>query len=467
MIEIIKKIIIYFNIFLFYYVIAINFIYFLQLLLSAFKLYDYINKMTYSDYRKYTVSDNMIPISILVPAYNEQETIVENIKSLIALNYPIFEVIVINDGSKDNTLENIIKAFDLKITNQPIRYLIRTNNIKGVYRNIDVPNLIVIDKENGGKADALNAGINVSKYPVFTSIDADSILDSDSLVRVIMPFIEDRETIAVGGIIRIANGSKIKDGRVEDIRLPKNRLAMFQIIEYLRSFLTGKMGWDSIGGLLIISGAFGAFSKSIAIEVGGYTIDTIGEDMELVVKLHEYMRKNKRKYKIRFIPDPVCWTQVPEKIKDLRMQRRRWQIGLIDSLFRHKNLLFNPKYGLVGLFAIPYFWIFEMFGPIIEMLGYILIPISYILGLLSFRYFILFFILSILYGIVLSIGAVLLEQYTFNKYPSIKQLFKLSLYAVLENIGYRQITTVFRIEGMVKYKSLKYSWGKIERQNFN
>ncbi len=465
--EILKNIVVYFNMFLLYYVLAINSIYFLQLLLSAFKLYDYLNKMTYSDYRKYTVSDNMIPISILVPAYNEEETIVENIKSLIALNYPTFEVVVINDGSKDKTLENIIKAFDLKVVNQPIRYLVKTNKIHKVYRNIDIPKLVVIDKENGGKADALNAGINLSRYPVFTSIDADSILDSDSLVRVIMPFIEDQETIAVGGIVRIANGSKIKDGRVEEINLPKNRLAMFQVIEYLRAFLTGRMGWDSIGGLLIISGAFGAFRKNTAVEVGGYANNTIGEDMELVVKLHEYMRRNKRKYKLRFIPDPVCWTQAPEKIKDLRGQRRRWQIGLIDSLFRHKKLLFNHRYGVIGLLAAPYFWIFEMLGPIIEMLGYILIPISYIFGLLNFKYFILFLVSSILYGIVLSIGAVLLEQYTFNKYPSVKQLLRLSLYGILENFGYRQLTTLFRIEGIIKYKKLKHSWGKMKRHNFS
>jgi len=227
------------------------------------------------------------------------------------------------------------------------------------------------------------------------------------------------------------------------------------------------MGWDSIGGLLIISGAFGAFRKNTAVEVGGYANNTIGEDMELVVKLHEYMRRNKRKYKLRFIPDPVCWTQAPEKIKDLRGQRRRWQIGLMDSLFRHKKLLFNPRYGVIGLLAAPYFWIFEMLGPIIEMLGYILIPISYIFGLLNFKYFILFLVSSILYGIVLSIGAVLLEQYTFNKYPSVKQLLRLSLYGILENFGYRQLTTLFRIEGIIKYKKLKHSWGKMKRHNFS
>jgi len=459
--------ILYFNYFVMFYVLCINSIYFIQLILSAFSLYDYIRKMRFSDYRKYTASENMIPISVLVPAYNEEETIVDNIKSLLSLNYPSFEIVVINDGSKDNTLKKVIDAFGLSEVNQPIRYLIKTNKVKGVYRNTDIPNLVVVDKENGGKADALNAGINLSRYPVFTSIDADSILESDSLVRVIMPFIEDKFTIAVGGIVRIANGSVIIDGRIERVNLPTSKLAMFQVVEYLRAFLTGRMGWDALGSLLIISGAFGAFKKENVIEVGGYTPNTIGEDMELVVKLHEYMRKNKRKYKVKFIPDPVCWTQAPENIRDLKGQRRRWQIGLMDSLFKHKKLFLNRKYGIIGLFATPYFWIFEMLGPVIEVLGYIFIPLSYVFGLLNLKYFILFLITSILYGIMLSVGAVLLEEYTFSKYPSIKQLFKLTWYGILENFGYRQMTTLFRIDAIIRYKKFKHSWGKIKRQNFN
>lgn len=461
-----REIVLKFNYVIIYYVLIINFIYFLQLIFATFNLNEYIRKIRYSDYKKYIVSDNMIPISILVPAYNEEETIVENIKSLLSLNYPKFEVIVINDGSKDETLKRVIEAFDLVEVNQPVRYRIKTNEIKAIYRNIEVPNLIVVDKENGGKADALNAGINVSNFPVVTSIDADSILESDSLVRVIMPFIEDKKTIAVGGIVRIANGSTIQRGRVVDIDLPKSRLAMFQIVEYLRAFLTGRVGWDSINALLIVSGAFGAFRKDAAIEVGGYAKNTIGEDMELIVKLHEYFLRNKRPYKIKFIPDPVCWTQAPERIKDLRGQRRRWQIGLMDSLFKHKRMFFNPRYKQIGLIAVPYFWLFEMIGPIIEIIGYILIPLAYFLGLLNTKYFILFLSASILYGVLLSLGAILLEEYTFNKYPSLKQLLKLSFYGILENFGYRQMTTLFRIEGIVKFRKMKHSWGKIKRKSF-
>lgn len=461
-----KSIVINFNYFIIYYVLVINFIYFIQLILAAFNLSDYVKKIRYSDYKKYITSDNMIPISILVPAYNEQETIVENIKSLISLNYPKFEVIVINDGSKDETLNRVIQEFDLKEVNQPVRYRINTNKIRGIYKNLDIPNLIVVDKENGGKADALNAGINISNYPIVTSIDADSILESDSLVRVVMPFIEDKKTIAVGGIVRIANGSVIKRGRVVDIGLPKSRVAMFQIVEYLRAFLTGRVGWDAVNSLLIVSGAFGAFKKDAVIEVGGYAKNTIGEDMELIVKMHDYFLRNKRKYRIKFVPDPVCWTQAPETLKDLRSQRRRWQIGLMDSLLKHKRMFFNPRYKQIGLIAVLYFWLFEMMGPVIEIIGYVMIPLAYIFGLLNLKYFLLFFAASILYGILLSLGAILLEEYTFNKYPTLKQLMKLSLYGVLENFGYRQLTTLYRIEGIVKFRKMKHSWGKIKRVSF-
>ncbi|MCX7904138.1 MAG: glycosyltransferase [Caloramator sp.] len=461
-----REIILKFNIFIIYYVITINFVYFLQLVLSAISLYKYIRKIKYSDYQNYTTSSNMIPISILVPAYNEEETIVDNVKSLLYLNYPEFEIIVINDGSKDDTLTKLINSFELKLIEQPIRTILKTQKIRGVYRNLDIPNLVVIDKENGGKADALNAGINVSRYPVFASIDADSVLETDSLVRVIMPFIEDRETIAVGGIVRIANGSKIRRGLIEKVDLPKSKLALFQIIEYLRAFLTGRMGWDALNSLLIVSGAFGAFRKDVAVEVGGYTNGTIGEDMEIIVRLHKLMRKQKRKYKIKFIPDPVCWTQAPENFKDLKSQRRRWQIGLMDSLFRHKEMFLNPQYGMIGLYAYPYFFFFEMLGPIIEVIGYILVPLSYIFGILNVKYFILFFAAAVLYGILLSVGAILLEEYTFNRYPYLSQVFKLTLYAILENFGYRQLTSIYRFEGIFKFSRLKHNWGKIKRTSF-
>lgn len=456
----------YFNLFCINYTFLLNSIYLLQLIISSIKISGYMKKIRYSDYKKYASSDNMIPISILVPAYNEEETIVDSINSLLSLNYQEYEVIIINDGSLDLTLTAIINQFKLHKVNQPIKYNIKTKEVKGIYRSLEIPNLLLVDKENGGKADALNVGINVSRYPVFASIDADSILESESLVRLIMPFVEDFRTVAVGGIVRIANGSFFKDGKLTEIKLPQNIFAIFQIIEYLRAFLAGRMGWDALGTLLIISGAFGAFRKKEVIEIGGYTVGTIGEDMDLIVKIHRYLSGKKAKYKIKFIPDPVCWTQAPETFRDLRSQRIRWQVGLIDSLLRNKTMLFNMKYGRIGLLAIPYFWVFELLGPFVEFLGYILVPASALLGILHFKYFFLFLIVSVMYGTILSLGAVLMEEYTFNRYSSLKDLLILTVFALLDNFGYRQMNTLFRIEGLIYYRKNKEKWGKIKRRSF-
>jgi len=461
-----SQIVVYFNYYIIYYVISLNFIYFLLLLLSLFKVIDYLKKIRYTDYRRFSSSVNMVPISILVPAYNEEKTIVENVKSLLELNYPLFEVVVINDGSNDLTLEKLLEAFELQKIEQPLRIRLKTRPVRGIYKNPDIMNLTVIDKENGGKADALNAGINAAVYPVFVSIDADSFLESYSLVRIIIPFMEDPRTVAVGGIVRVANGSVIEGGLIREIRLPRSRLACFQVVEYLRAFLTGRMGWDALGSLLIISGAFGAFDKEAVIAAGGYATDTVGEDMELVVRLHRRMRELRKPYKIKFIPDPVCWTQVPENLKDLHSQRRRWQIGLIDSLFRHRRMLFNPRYGVIGLFAAPYFWFFEMLGPIIETLGYLLVPAAFLLGLINLRFFLLFLTASILYGILLSLGAILLEEYSFNKYKGLKDFLRLILFAILENFGFRQLVSLYRVSGLLSFRKQKSSWGYIKRKYF-
>lgn len=461
----ITNFVLWFNFFIIFYVFVINLIYFIQLILAIFNLHEYVEKLKYSDYKNYIISDNMIPISILVAAYNEENTIVNNVSSILALQYPMFEVVVINDGSKDKSLEKLIKQFDLVKINKPIHKRIETQKIKGIYSSKTYNNLIVIDKENGGKADALNAGVNIANYPIVASIDADSILESDALVRVVMPFIEDKNTAAVGGIVRIANGSNITNGRVINVNIPKSNLARFQIVEYLRAFLIGRIGWDAINSLLIISGAFGVFRKDILIKTGGYA-HTIGEDMELVLKIHKYSQDNKLNLKVKFIPDPVCWTQAPENLKSLKTQRRRWQVGLMQSLFSYKYMLFNPRYRHIGIFALPYYWIFEMIGPLVEILGYIMIPVSYFIGVLNLKYLILFFSMSILYGIILSLGALLLEEYTFHKYPNPRHIIILSIYAILENFGFRQLMTYYRVEGLIRYNKFRDKWGEIKRKQF-
>ncbi|MFC5532621.1 glycosyltransferase family 2 protein [Cohnella yongneupensis] len=460
------KFILFFSEFCMLYTIAINVFYNGQMLLSVVDLFGYLRKMKSSDYKRYVDSKNMIPISIIVPAYNEEKTIVDNIKSLLGLNYYEYEIIVVNDGSKDSTRDLIIREFDLVKVNQPVKRSLQTNEITGIYRNEQYERLILVDKENGGKADALNAGINVSSYPIFACIDADSILENEALIKLTMLFVENPETVAVGGIVRLANGSDIRDGKLIDMRIPKSKVAGFQIIEYLRAFLTGRTSLSRLNSVLIISGAFGAFNKNAVIECGGYKVNSIGEDMDIIMKLHRKFRDDKRKYKIKFLADPICWTQAPETLKDLRVQRRRWQIGLFDNLVSYRKMLLNPKYGTVGMLSIPYYWVFELFGPVVEFLGYIFIPLAYLFGLLAFKSFLVYFVVAFLLGTTLSLGSILLEQMSFRKYTSFGDIMRLVLFALLENLGYRQITILFRIEGIFKYRRGRHAWGSIKRQQF-
>ena len=449
-----------------FYVLSISTIYLIQLISAALGLREYSRSLKYSDYSRYTFSDNMVPISVLVPAYNESATIVDNTRNLLSLDFGNYEVIVINDGSKDNTLDLLKEAFRLIKIDQPYKRSIPTQEIRALYRSAEYPNLVVVDKENGGKADALNAGINVSMYPVFVSIDADSILERSSLAKIIYSFMVDPKCVAVGGIIRIASGCEIVNGELKEVNLSNKPLLMLQTNEYLRAFLTGRIGFHKMGMLLIISGAFGAFNKQLVIESGGYTPKCIGEDMELVVKLHQHMLKGKRVYSIKFLPDPVCWTQPPDNLRDLKKQRKRWHIGLIDTLLRHRDMAFNPDYGRVGMFCLPYFWIFELVGPVFEVMGYISVPISFLLGIVNLHFMLSFFLVAVLYGTILSVGALLMEENTFRKYPRISQILKLFLYAVLDNFGYRELNTINQVEAMLGYRKNKSSWGSIKRRTF-
>ena len=449
-----------------FYVLAISTIYFVQLVCAVLGLKEYSRSLKYTDYSRYVFSDNMVPISVLVPAYNESATIVDNTRNLLSLDFGHYEVIVVNDGSKDDTLELLKDAFRLIKIDHPYKRSIPTQEVRAMYRSADYPNLVVVDKENGGKADALNAGINVSMYPVFVSIDADSILERASLAKIIYTFMIDPKCVAVGGIIRIASGCEIVDGQLREVSLSNKPIPMLQTNEYLRAFLTGRIGFHKMGMLLIISGAFGAFNKQLVIEAGGYTPRCIGEDMELVVKLHKQMLRGKRAYSIKFLPDPVCWTQPPDNLRDLKKQRKRWHIGLIDTLMKHRDMAFRPEYGRVGMFCLPYFWIFELFGPLFEVLGYISVPVSFILGVVDLHFMLSFFLVAVLYGIILSVGALLMEENTFRKYPRIGQVMKLFLYAILDNFGYRQLNTVYKVEATLGYRKNKSSWGSIQRRGF-
>ena len=464
--EILLRLALGINYFSLFYVLLISSIYLIQLISAAAGLRKYTRSLKYTDYMRFVDSSNMVPISVLVPAYNEAATIVDNVRNLLSLDFPEYEVIVVNDGSSDDTLALLQEAFRLVPVHQPYRRVLPTKEVRAVYRSAVSPGLVVVDKENGGKADALNAGINLSMYPVFVSIDADSILENSSLIKIVYTFMNDPSCIAVGGIVRIGSGCEIVNGQLRGIDLSRSPLLMLQTNEYLRAFLTGRIGFNQMGMLLIISGAFGAFQKQAVIEAGGYTVGCIGEDMELVVRLHELMHRKKREYTIKFLPDPVCWTQPPATLHDLKKQRMRWHIGLIDTLLRHRSMAFNPRYGRVGLLCLPYFWIFELFGPVFETAGYVFVPISWALGIVNVHFMVSFFIVAMLYGTILSVGALLLEENTFRKYPRAGQVLRLFFYAIIDNLGYRQLNTIYKVEAMFVFRRRRSSWGSIRRRGF-
>ena len=418
------------------------------------------------DYDKTFQSEFYKPLSIIVPAYNEEETISENIKSILSLQYPEFEIVVVNDGSSDGTIEKLKNEFDLIPSSKVKTSDLKTNEIREIYKSPDYPGLTVVDKENGGKADALNAGINVAQFPLVCNIDADSLIDGQALLKVVEPFTNDWRVVAAGGSIRIANDCKIKSGEVQEVKLSRKPLVIFQVVEYLRAFLFGRVGWAAINSLLIISGAFGVFKRKYLVQAGGYSTDTVGEDMELVFKLNRFMKNSERNYKVVFLPDPVCWTQVPEDTETLAKQRSRWQRGLGESLLKNREMFFNPRFGLKGLVAYPFFVFMEFLSPIFEFTGYLVILLSIILGIGNWQLYGLFFISAILMGILLSSMSILFEELTFRKYTDLKDIIVLFAYSILENLGYRQLHTWWRLRGIWGLIRGETEWGEQKRKKF-
>jgi cellulose synthase/poly-beta-1,6-N-acetylglucosamine synthase-like glycosyltransferase len=447
-----------------YMVIVICF-YSAILIISIFQLrkeYQLDRDQAYEDYMDGIYTK---PVSIIVPAYNEEAGIIQSVRSLLSVNYPTFEVIVVNDGSTDQTLEKLIEHYDMKEINRVVRKQIETKPIKRIYQSSTLSHLFLVDKDNGGKADALNVGLNFSHYPYFCSLDGDSVLEQDAFLKVMKPIIDsNEEVIASGGSVRIANGCQIQNGHIQKIGLSNEPLVVLQIIEYLRAFLMGRIGLSRHNLLLIISGAFGVFSKHWVIVAGGYKTDTVGEDMELVVRMHRVLKEKGVKKRIVYVPDPVCWTEVPEDITSLRRQRRRWHRGLFESLWTHKSLTFNPKYGTIGLISFPYFWIVEFLGPIIELLGYIFMILCLFLGGIYIEFAILLFLLSCLYGSIFSMTAVLLEEWSLTKYPKISDIIKLFLYSITETFWYRPMTVLWRCEGVWQMIIGDRSWGEMKRK---
>lgn len=405
------------------------------------------------------------PVSLLVPAYNEEATIASSLRSMLQLSYIHYEIVVINDGSRDQTLQVLQREFALVPFPEAYRVRIASKPVRGIYRSRLHPNLRVIDKENGGKADALNVGINASRYPLFCGVDADTVLQRDSLQRIVLPFLEDHRVVATGGTVRIANGCEVSGGFLTRIGLPTNLLALFQVVEYLRAFLFGRLGWSAIGGLLIISGAFGVFRKEIVIEAGGYRTDTVGEDMELVVRMHRLLRSRRQPYRVVFLPDPVCWTEAPEDMRTLKNQRIRWQRGLAESLSSNFGLMFSRNGGTPGWLAFPFMMVFEWLGPLIEVLGYVLMTLFFMLGMISWQVFAVFLFAAISFGLLLSISGLLLEEISFHLYKKPSHLLGLLFAVIMENFGYRQLNSLWRLMGLWRWMvGGKGKWGDMKRK---
>lgn len=460
------------NIFFIYACLLFS-LYLFNAVLSVFELRSYSNKNKFVDYKSILSFEKLPSISIIAPAYNEENTIIENIKCLLGIQYPNYEIIIVNDGSKDNSLAKMIGYFDLIKVHRAYELSLDCQEIKDVYqsRNPAYNHLVVIDKNNGGKADALNAGINISKNDLFLAIDVDCIIEPDALLKMVKPFIDDNkhEVIASGGVIRIANSCEITDGKITKVNYPTNFWAKFQVIEYFRAFTLGRMAWSKLNGLLIISGAFGLFDKKRVIKVGGYDKKSVGEDLELVVRLRRYMHEvEKCNYRVAFIPDPLCWTEVPESYKILKSQRNRWTRGAIDTILKHKKMFLNPKYGLVGMLSFPNWVLFEWLAPVIEAIGLIYFAILLYFDLVNMHVFITLLIFALTFSMMYSIFAVFFEAYTFHKYKGMKYLFHSTILIFLEMFIYQPLNMIFSLNGHwdFYFRKKKKNWGEMTHSGF-
>jgi cellulose synthase/poly-beta-1,6-N-acetylglucosamine synthase-like glycosyltransferase len=405
-------------------------------------------------------------VSIIVPAHNEEVSIVDSLRSLLTLRYPYYEVVLVNDGSTDATLERLIEAYDLYEVPPAVMRQLRTERARAYYRSRTWSKLLVVDKVNGGKADALNVGLDAARFPYVLACDADTLIEPDALLRLARPFLFDQRIAAVGGTIRVVNSCVVAHGRVVDARVDRRWLAGTQTVEYLRAFLFGRLGWNLLGGNLIISGAFGLFRREYLIEILGYATATVTEDFELTVRLQRHLKEKKLDAKVVFIPDPVAWTEVPTSVAVLGRQRERWHRGLIATAVAHRDTLFNPRYGATGLIAMPYFVLGELLAPVVEAVGLVLTLLGTAVGLLAPRFAIAFFLVAYLYGIALSLAAILMEEASFHRYQRPADALRLVFFAFIEPLGYRQVTVWFRLKAFVRYVRGDRSWGRMRREGF-
>lgn len=458
-----------FNNAIFYYAVVVMGSYVVFTLLSAIEMSSYMKKNSYVNYREILVSPLAPSVSILAPAYNEQATIIENIRSLLSLHYGNYEVIIINDGSTDQTFQRMFDYYQLEKVDFAVNYQITCNEIKGVYKS-KLPSfskLTIVDKVNGGKSDALNAGINVSGKDLLLCIDVDCIVQEDAILKLAKPYLEEKyQVIATGGVVRIANSCKVEDGKLVEVNMPRNLWPRFQVLEYIRAFLMGRMAWSRLNGLLIISGAMGLFDKNIVIKVGGYDHTTVGEDMELVVRMRRYMYEQDKRFKVVYIPDPLCWTEAPADLQILGRQRNRWTRGTIETLWTHKDLFFNPRYGILGMLSYPYWLFFEWLAPIVEAFGVCVFILLALMGNINWEFSVILLSMVYCFSVLLSTVAIFFEEMSYQQYTKGRDLAKLLLAAFLEPILYHPLTVIWAIQGNIHKFRGKNNWGAMTRKGF-
>jgi cellulose synthase/poly-beta-1,6-N-acetylglucosamine synthase-like glycosyltransferase len=450
----------------FLYFLAVNGWYVVLLLSALLEMRRHL--LLIADESRYLLlSSTLSPtISMLAPAFNEEATIEGSLRALLALQYPRLEVIVINDGSKDNTLQVLIDRFDLVPVKTIYARRIPTKPVRSLYRSSTFPALVVIDKENGGKADALNVGLSFAQSELVCAMDADTLIEADGLQRMVRPFLYETDVVASGGTIRVVNGSEVRFGRVVRTRVPTNALAGIQVVEYLRGFLFGRLGWNRLGGNIIISGAFGLFRRESVLSAGGYLDDTVGEDMELVLRLKRLSYERSGPGKIAFVPDSVAWTEVPETARVLGRQRDRWHRGLADVLWRHRRMFFNPRYGVTGLFVFPYYAFVELMSPVIEAVGLVTLLFGLLFGWIDWSFAVLFYLTAYGLSTALTAFALIVEDISFHRYSTFRDRALLFWWALMENLGYRQMTAYWRLRGLWKFLRGRKDWGAMERKGF-
>ncbi len=462
--------IVIFNYFILVFALSIMSSYLILAFISAFSLKKYLKKNRFVNYSILLSLPDCPKVSLIAPAYNEGMTIKENVLSLLAIQYNNFDVIVVNDGSKDDSITILKESFDLFETNQEYNAAIPTKEVRGIYRssNLAYSKLIVVDKINGGKADALNVGINISENPYIVCVDVDCIMDKDVLLKLAKSVMEEskKRVIATGGVIRIANSCVIKSGKLIEVNAPSNMLARIQVLEYLRAFLLGRMAWSKMDGLLIISGAFGLFDREIVQKSGGYNVKTVGEDMELIVRMRRYMIENKEEYSVKYIPDPLCWTEAPESYSILRKQRSRWTRGTMETLWIHRRLFLNPKYKILGLLSYPYWLVYEYLAPIIELLGILITVLFIYFGILNWTYFFVLILLVYMFAVLFSFLAIYTEEATYKKYKTYKDFFRLIFAGICEPIIFHPFTVYAAIRGNWEKIRGSKGWGDMTRKGF-